>query len=589
MTNSKNQEEGINKFLKVDYLKAIRAYPIEIIALFPLVGGVAFGYRFYNSVTQIEYFFYSLLFFLVAVLVLLYIYRERNKTISNQIYYYPTMSEVNGAIKNIFKNILINSEITQTYIRNNFLAGSQDILFKNVFVHIKEKEKRPKINRIFILFDPLDINFAEHSCEVTNGRSIYSQEDYGGDINNIFIGSSSSDKIVKIIPNVTMADGKVLVTFPLRMSEHDRFSKKLVENPGNTSTKGVEVKNMDFYNEYKSYLTSAKTERLNGIKSQFYRQDKIAYYYSIMFSIAKELLHDDKLKDDILFLGIVGSLANYVESKTDNNDTEKINDLDFQIIFRELSSDSFKESKRICEHICTRFSIDNVVNFCVETKSTPVKSPKLSSGIPQIPIHLLLSDKKSCKKLDKFIAIDRVQHGGNVTFEWVLESNEKKRYPNELKILLNESFQDGFIRLSDLVNKKYIYSLSNCISVLEGNSHKLNIKEWKIESDGEYVLEHVEQELTPIELANFAKYSMKWGIINFFNSADNYNINNNSYNRDFAYALEQTKNLIISIDHEALINIYRMQDSEISEHEIKLIIDNIKTIEKYIKSKTKIT
>ena len=89
------------------------------------------------------------------------------------------MYEVKNAIDNIFKKMSEDSEITQTYIRNNFLAGSQDILFKDVFVNIKEKEKRPTINRIFILFDPLDINFAEHSYEVSNGRSIYCQGDYG--------------------------------------------------------------------------------------------------------------------------------------------------------------------------------------------------------------------------------------------------------------------------------------------------------------------------------------------------------------------------------------------------------------------------
>ena len=147
MTNSKNQGKEIGKLFNIEYLKAISSYPIEIIALLPLVGAIAFGFKFFNSDTQIIYLAYSLLFFLVAVLALIYVYREKNKkitdqTIAGQISCYPTMSEVKTAIDNIFENISEKSEITQTYIKNNFLAGSQDIIFKDAFVDIQEKENQ---------------------------------------------------------------------------------------------------------------------------------------------------------------------------------------------------------------------------------------------------------------------------------------------------------------------------------------------------------------------------------------------------------------------------------------------------------------
>lgn len=590
MTNSKNQGKEIGRFFNIEYLKAISSYPIEIIALLPLVGAIAFGFKFFNSDTQIIYLAYSLLFFLVAVLALIYVYRGKNKkitdqTIAGQISCYPTMSEVKTAIDNIFKNIPEKSEITQTYIKNNFLAGSQDIIFKDAFVDIQEKENKPIINRIFILFDPLDINFAEHSYEMSYGASIYNHGDYGDNLNNIYISSSSGDKIVNIIPNITMIDGKVLVTFPSRTSKHYKYPKKLVESPMGNSTKGIEVKNNDFYNAYKNYLTNTQNEGLNRIKCQFFDQDKAAYYYSIIFSIAKELLHEGKLKNSILFLGIVGSLAHCVENKENYIDPENINDLDLQIIFRELTSDHFQTSKKICAHVCKRFCIENVVNFYVETKSTPVKSSKISAGVPQIPIHLLLSDRKSCKKWDKFIAVDRVHHAGNVTFEWVLKNNKDNIRHNELKNVVKASLKDGSIRFKDLISNEYFYSLSNCIKALDGSIHKLKIKEWKHEKDDEYILEDVEQELSPIEIANFAKYSMKWGVLNFFNAAENYNINKNSYSRNFTYAINQIKQTIPIIDDESLINIFNMQDSEIFTNEINQIVENIKVIENYIKSK----
>lgn len=450
-------------------LKAIKNYPIEIIALLLLISAVAFGYKFYTSDMQIRYLLYSLLSFFLAIPPLLYIHRLKNKTIKDQVSFYPTMHEIENAINSLFQKISENSEVTQTYIRNNFLAGSQDILFKYVFINIKEKDTRPKINRIFILFDPLDINFAEHSFELCDGQAIYSKGDYGCNLNNIYISGSKRDKIVNVIPNITAIDGKVLVTFPSRTGQYNKFPKKLIENPEGNATKGIKIESKEFYDEYKSFLTSAQTERLNDIKAQFYSQDKIAYFYSILFSISKEILHDEILKNKILFIGIVGSLANHVENTGNQSDDENINDLDLQIILKEFSSDKFKTSKNICEYVSRRFSIDGVVDFYVETKSTPVKSCKISSGVPQIPIHLLLSDKKSCKKWDKFIAIDRIHHGGNVTFEWVSDNNKNNIHHNELKKLVKESLQDGSIRLTDLVTKEYFYSLSNCINVLDGN------------------------------------------------------------------------------------------------------------------------
>ena len=591
MTNSKNQDKEINKFLNIEYLKAISTYPIEIIALLPLTGAIAFGYKFFKSDTQIIYLSYSLLFFLVAVLALIYVHREKNRKITDQfiaspINFYPTMSEVKTAIDNIFDKMSANSEITQTYIKNNFLAGSQDVIFKDAFVNIQDTEEKPTVNRIFILFDPLDINFAEHSYEMSHGVSMHNHGDYGGNLNNIYISSSGGEKIANIIPNITMIDGKVLVTFPSRTTKHYKFPKKLVESPAGNSTKGIEVKSNDFYNEYKNYLTNTQSEGLDRIKCQFFKQDKTAYYYSIIFSIAKELLHDKNLTNNILYLGIVGSLANCVENKENYIDPDNINDLDLQIIFRDLTSDHFQKSKKICAHVCKRFCIENVVNFYVETNSTPVKSSKFSSGIPQIPIHLLLSDRKSCKNLDKFIAVDRVQHAGNVTFEWVLKNNkDNTRQHNELKALVKASLKDGSIRFNDLISDKYFYSLSACLRVLEKSNPKLKIKKWKHEKDDEYILEDIEQELSPIEIANFAKYTLKWGVINFFNAAENYNINKNSYSRDFIYAINQIKQTIPNIDDVSLINIFNMQDSEISANEINLIVENIKTIENYIESK----
>ena len=565
-----------------EYLKAIKKYPIEIIALLLLISAVAFGYKFYTSDMQIRYLLYSLLFFFLAILPLLYIHRLKNKTIKDQVSFYPTMHEIKNAINSLFQKISENSEVTQTYIRNNFLAGSQDILFKDIFINIKEKDTRPKINRIFILFDPLDINFAEHSFELCDGQAIYSKGDYGCNLNNIYISGSKRDRIVNVIPNITAIDGKVLVTFPSRTNQYNKFPKKLIENPEGNATKGIKIESKEFYDEYKSFLTSAQTERLNDIKAQFYSQDKIAYFYSILFSISKEILHDEILKNKILFIGIVGSLANHVENTGNQSDDENINDLDLQIILKEFSSDKFKISKNICEYVSRRFSIDGVVNFYVETKSTPVKSCKISSGVPQIPIHLLLSDKKSCKKWDKFIAIDRIHHGGNVTFEWILEENKKINKHDDLKNLVKESAKDGIIKYKDLIDKNYFYSLSNCIKVLYGNTQNLKIKDWQLDIDGEYEFKEVEQELTPIEIANFAKYSLKWGVINFFNSGENYNINKNSYTRNFIYAVNQIKSVVTDIDSELLVNIYNKNDSEISQNEINIIVENIKFIENYV-------
>ena len=590
MSNSNNQDRKINRFLKIEYLRAISDYPIEIIALLPLAGSVSFGYKFFKSDTHIPYLLYSLLFFLVAVLALIYIHREKGKKTTEKsvpipINYYPTMSEVKKAIDDIFETMSETSEITQTYIRNNFLAGSQDVIFKDAFVKMQDKEKKPTLNRIFILFDPLDINFAEHSDEICHGSPIHNHQVYGENLNNIYIGSPNGDKIANIIPNITMVDGKVLVTFPSRTTKHNKFPKKLVESLGGNSTKGIEVENPDFYNEYKNYLTNTQSEGLSRIKCQFFEQDKTDYYYSTIFSIAKELLHQKKLRKKILFLGIIGSLANCVENKEKCINDENINDLDLQIIFKELTSECYHISKKICAHVCKRFSIENIVNFYVETDSTPINSPKFSSGIPQIPIHLLLSDKKSCRKLDKFIAVDRIHHAGNVTFEWFLRENECKSQHMELKNLVKESLKGGLIKFDDLISTHYFYSLSSCLRVLESDKPSLKIKKWIQEKDDDYILEDFEKELSPIEIANFAKYTLKWGVINFFNSAENYTINKNSYSRDFTYALLQIKQIIPNFDDTSLTNIFKKQDSEISPKDILLVVNHLKNIEKYIESK----
>jgi len=510
-----------------EYLKLIGKRPVEIIAFMPLVASVCFGYKYYST-GMLRDGVICLATFTISALLLMYIFKIKSIRPSNSVKYYPTIYEVGDAIKEIFKNISKDSEITQTYIKNNFLAGSQDNIFKDITIEIKDGGRKPKINRLFILFDPLDINFAEHSSELSNGMSIYRNDINKISLNNIFIGNADGeDKIINIIPNITMADGKVLVTFPSRLSSDDRFPKKLIVNQVGGSTKGVEVVDTNIYNEYKKYLTNMESDRLDSIKLQFFNKDKIGYYYSIIFSIAKELLHAEELDQKILFLGIVGSLANYVEKRSFDEENVTINDLDLQIIVSKLSPEIFLACKEICQQVCKRYCIHEHINFFVETKYSPIKQSNLNEGVQQIPIHLILSDEESCKDWDKFIAIDRIRYGGNVTFEWVLNNNGYSKSQKELSKLVKGSIKDNKIRFCDLVSDRYMYSISNCISVLNGSDNLLSIKEWVKDDKGKYNLRSSKIKLSPLENAQFAKYSLKWGVINFYNAEENHFINNN--------------------------------------------------------------
>ena len=525
-------------FLKPEeYLKLIGKHPVEIIAFLPLVASVCFGYKYYSTGGVIDG-VVCIVTFVISALLLMYIFKLKSIRPHNSVKHYPSVYEVGDAVKEIFKNISTDSEITQTYIKNNFLAGSQDNIFKDVTIDIKDGGRRPKINRIFILFDPLDINFAEHSSELSNGMSIYRTDINKISLNNIFIGNAEGEeKIINIIPNITMADGKVLVTFPSRLSSDDRFPKKLIVSQEGPSTRGVEVEDVNAYNEYKKYLKNIKSDRLDSIKFQFFNKDKVGYYYSIIFSIAKELLHADVLEDKILFLGIVGSLANYVEKRNCEEENVTINDLDLQIIVSKLSPEIFLVCKEICQQVCKRFCISEQVNFFVETRYSPIKQSNFNEGVQQIPIHLILSDQESCKDWDKFIAIDRIRHGGNVTFEWVLDNNGNRKSQKELNELVKSSIRDNRIRFCDLISDDYLYSISNCISVLDSTDNPLSIKEWIKDDKGNYNLRSSKVKLSPLEYAQFAKYSLKWGVINFYNSEENHYINNNSYSRNFENAL----------------------------------------------------
>lgn len=582
-----NKKTNHNTIFKKEYLEYIREYPVEIIALLPAAASVAFFYKFFENTSNYITGLYSIGLFLISIGALSFLYRNKEKKLpisTSIIKRHPTLFEVSDAINAIFKNVSNNSEVTQTYIKNNFLAGSQDILFKDVLVDIKEGEKKPKVNRLFVLFDPLDINFAEHSLELSSGKSFYHTGNYSDTINNIYIGSDNGEKIVNIIPSITMVDGKVLVTFPSNVKNKTRFPRKLIENPQGTSTKGIEVEDPHFYEEYKNHLTNTEGERLNDIKLQFFERDRISYYYSIIFSLAKEILHDKNLSDQVIYLGIVGSLANYVENTVDNPEEISINDLDLQIICNETNSKIYRSIRNLCEHVCKRFSIKNNVDFFVETKSSPVKQVKQSGGVLQLPIHLLISDKNSCNTWDKYIAIDRVQHGGNVTFEWILNKDDKDYQKNDLKKLVSNSLGDNNIRFYDITSKEYLYSIPNCISVLEDNSKALKIKSWEKNDSNDYRLMDSDEVLSPIELANFAKYSLKWGVVNFYNAAENYNLNKNNYNRNFKYALSKVSEILPNIETQNLLDIYSMEDNKISKNEISTISKNLKSIVQYIKS-----
>ncbi len=484
---------------------------------------------------------------------------------------FRNIQEIRLRVEDLLKSSKKNSKIVQTYVKNNLIASSNDDLIDCVIKKIEDEKLRPMVNRIFVIFDPWDINFAYHSKELSTGINFFEQK-YGDNLTNYFLCSNNIQHDNYFIPNITIVDKKCLISFPKRLkTDRIKYPKKLVHRHNETTTTGIELNDSALTKKYQEFYGNIISMDIEEIKTNFWFKDGLSYLYSVVYSLAKELYSFNNLKNNIKYLGLVGSVAREIEKETKLGEidfkVENCNDLDLLIILENGNcKDTIESIFNIADDVCRRFSIDNVINFFTHKISTPIKSASIINSKINMPVHLLIADSRHFEKWDKYITIDRMAF--NTTFTWVNSNNKSKNRE------LNDFFEyDNFI-LTDLLNG--VYGLKNSILILKENKSIL-YKEWDL-TKKEINKKEYEKSLQNMEKSMYAKYALKWCTINFCNAKDNKTVSNGEYISDYNTALTKIDKIIGSNQTSLLMEIYNKPVEFIDDNDISIITDSLEKL-----------
>ena len=398
------------------------------------------------------------------------------------------IKEIRKQLEHLYKFDSPPSKIMQTYIHNNTIHPIRDLV--NKYLNLPP-ENKPDIDRIFLINYPSDIYFVAHNLEF--------EKKYGEELMSITIfPEDSSIPFHKVYPNFTIIDNHLLLSYPKRKDKLSYDAGILNEKADKSS--GIIIKDAKAVGESKEYLTYLK-ERINKSKSTsnesilqnkkklFWNSDRLEYLRAIALSIAKEIGYTKELKDNIEFIGIVGSVA-------DNNLKRVPNDLDLVIALKELSESESNIIQSVVNNVLKSYDL-NDIGF----ESSYVAAPIINLDVQKskFPIQILLYDHNCLLDWSPFIAYQRSKY--HITLEG--------KFP--------QKFDNFTFNLDELIDETY--GINTCLEII--NSKKMPFREWIPNKSKKLDYKRKRKQLDSKKLyRGFLQYAIKWNTINYICASD---------------------------------------------------------------------
>lgn len=411
------------------------------------------------------------------------------------------------AIQNKFNSILdqLNfkpKRIVQTLLNNNPVAKRHDI------AQLIE-DRDCVIYRVLAISRPLDIFFAKHSLDLK------SQGIFPGLQTKLFIAQEISN-LQPTFTNYTIIDNHVIASIPMNTGP---ILKKLkhIDRKGEINLTGISsgfyISNQPIADALSRYVTSLgdNVERfslneglidykvIDFAKENFWNGtslEKAEYLADVTVAIKTELSATKLLKDDLLYIGMVGSVAKILLDFENNiSSGENPNDLDIIFIFKKLSRSILIELKAIVAEVCEVYSFSGL-DLRPQYSSSPAKP--LDSG-NVVPVQILIQDNASIpQNWVPYIYYDRFYAHKDILGNF-------PKIDNKLKFTTSQVILDP-----DGINY--------CIQTLNESSSWGY--EWRVTEADITMVDSPVLLKDEMQLFSFMRYSIHWSVVNLTRAKD---------------------------------------------------------------------
>lgn len=442
------------------------------------------------------------------------------KYLNDSVFVSTDQEILHNYIKNSFSAIKNGDEVFQTYIGAFPISGSRDLIEKT------PQDYNVKIERLFVITSPYEINFLSASEEKKNSLTIKT----GGKhkLNNKIFQIDLSEIGFKHITNITLFNDFILITFKTRkpsLYPDSKFNLKRRFPPlfaDNTLSlclgiAGGEASRL-IKSDYVNRIIEHRSCSLDEIKKSIYQADPVEYLAAIGYSVGKEIAFLEGFNpyitknnglDKLGYIGIVGSLAEILKNEVSDDKTIP-NDIDLLFFISNQALDELPNIYNAARDVAKRYSIDGLLKIEVDEEMRP-RFGKID-GV--VTVQIIINDYSPSTKdrtnsfadqyseRQNFVAALKPS---NFTMATRLHSNIPL-YGN-----LSDFYSSQNVQYKDILSDRDQFSVTSLIKIVE--NMQLSTRFW---DQTLKVMKEEPREIEKDEYTRLYNYCIKWGLINLF-------------------------------------------------------------------------
>lgn len=492
------------------------------------------------------------------------------KYLNDSVFVTTDQSILHEYMESSFKKINNGDEVHQTFIGAFPISGSRDLIDKT------PHDNSVTVKRLFAITSPYEINFLAASKE----KEIDLIKDTNGKhkLTNTMLALNLPENAFRHLANITLFNEFALITFkskkaswfpdseyPLKKRFPPLFADDTVSlcvgmTGGNASRL--------IYSNYASLITPRNPLSLLHLKEKMYKKEPIEYLVAIAYSVAKEVafldefnpyLKDNKGKDKLGYIGIVGSLADIMKNEK-KDDGKMPNDIDLLFFINNDCLDAVSKIYQSARYVAKRFSIDGVltVKVCEDI------CPQFESTENTVSIQIIVNDYSPIDDTDSKFNKNR-ESNGRKKFIAAMEPSVftmATRLHCNLSLYgnLSDFYSTNNLQYSDMLSTEDRFSIHGLIYIAK--EKKVYTRYWD-QSLKVMIEDPKPKDICREEALLINSYCIKWGLINLY-FASQLNTNGISFDQIQSKMLSKIDS---SIDVES---------KNISEQECLLVLNKIK-------------